>query len=152
MSDLLPLIYFKITWALSTLLEHMQKRFEINRTKIKGGCQSGRKVVTHDSKSDLPLVCTYVRFQFWNLLSDGWFKLWSSRPDDKNSNCSDKLKFGPNLAVTETFAILLFILLWIYDIHNNNNRCTWLLRKMHSNDHKVSRYWYNLSHRFIIAS
>ena len=31
-------------------------KFEINRTKIKGGCQSGIKVVTHDSKSDLPLV------------------------------------------------------------------------------------------------
>ena len=30
--------------------------FEVNQTKIKGGCQSGRKVVTHDSKSDLPLV------------------------------------------------------------------------------------------------
>ena len=28
----------------------------INRTKIKGGCQSGRKVVTHNSKSDLPLA------------------------------------------------------------------------------------------------
>ena len=33
----------------------MHKKFEINRTKIKGGCQSGRKVVTHNSKSDLPL-------------------------------------------------------------------------------------------------
>ena len=32
--------------------------FEINWTKIKVGCQSGRKVVTHDSKSDLPLVAT----------------------------------------------------------------------------------------------
>ena len=30
----------------------------INRTKIKGGCQLGRKVVTHDSKSDLPLLHT----------------------------------------------------------------------------------------------
>ena len=30
--------------------------FEINWTKIKGGCQSGRKVVTHNSKSNLPLV------------------------------------------------------------------------------------------------
>ena len=29
----------------------MHKKFEINQTKIKGGCQSGRK----DSKSDLPL-------------------------------------------------------------------------------------------------
>ena len=33
----------------------MQKKFEINRSKIKGGCQSGRKVVTYNSKSDLPL-------------------------------------------------------------------------------------------------
>ena len=32
----------------------MQKKFEIKRTK-KGGCQSGRKLVPHDSKSDLPL-------------------------------------------------------------------------------------------------
>ena len=37
------------------LLEHMYKEFEINRTMVKGGCQSGRKVVPHDSKSDLPL-------------------------------------------------------------------------------------------------
>ena len=33
----------------------MHKKFEMNRIKIKGGCQSGRKVVPHDSKSDLPL-------------------------------------------------------------------------------------------------
>ena len=33
----------------------MHKKFEINRTKIKGGCQSGREEVTHNSKSDLPL-------------------------------------------------------------------------------------------------
>ena len=33
----------------------MHKKFEINWTKIKGGCQSGRKVVTHNSNSDLPL-------------------------------------------------------------------------------------------------
>ena len=33
---------------------------KINLTKIKGGCQSGRKVVTHNSKSDLPLVHSYV--------------------------------------------------------------------------------------------
>ena len=35
----------------------MKKNFEINRTKIEGGCQSGRKVVTHNSKSDLALIC-----------------------------------------------------------------------------------------------
>ena len=28
----------------------------INQTKIKGGCQSGRKMVPPDSKSDLPLA------------------------------------------------------------------------------------------------
>ena len=42
----------------------MRKKFEINWTQIKGSCQSGRKVVLQDSKSDLPLcaavvVCTY---------------------------------------------------------------------------------------------
>ena len=34
----------------------MCKKFEINRTKIRGSCQSGREVVPHDSKSDLPLT------------------------------------------------------------------------------------------------
>ena len=29
---------------------------EVNQTKIKGGCQSGRKVVPHDFRSDLPLA------------------------------------------------------------------------------------------------
>ena len=62
----LCLIYFKITWALSTLLEHMHKKFEINQTKIKGSCQLGRKVVTHNSKSDLPLVNIQIRI--WNKL------------------------------------------------------------------------------------
>ena len=28
----------------------------IDQTKIRGGCQSARKVVDHNSKSDLPLV------------------------------------------------------------------------------------------------
>ena len=53
----LCLAYFKITWALDIL--HMLKKLEINWTKIKGGCQSGRKVVTHSSKSDLPLDYNY---------------------------------------------------------------------------------------------
>ena len=56
----LPLIFVWLTsksqWALAILLEHMHKKFEINRTKIKGGCQLARKVVTYNSKSDLPLL------------------------------------------------------------------------------------------------
>ena len=50
----LCLSYFKIPWVLAILLEHILKNFEINWTKIKGSCQSGIKVVTHNSKSDLP--------------------------------------------------------------------------------------------------
>ena len=37
----------------------MHKKFEINRTKIKGDCHLGRKMVTHNSKSDLPLAEVY---------------------------------------------------------------------------------------------
>ena len=33
----------------------MHKKFKINWTKIKSGCQSGSKVVSQDSKSDLPV-------------------------------------------------------------------------------------------------
>ena len=46
----------------------MHKKLEINRTKIKGDCQSGRKVVPHDSKSDLPLQSTYLHFNLKFLL------------------------------------------------------------------------------------
>ena len=73
----LCLIYFKITWALAILLEHMQKKFEINQTKIKGSCQSRRKVVTHDSKSDLPLV--YILLARW-VISTCHFKPVKTTP------------------------------------------------------------------------
>ena len=43
----------------------MHKKFEINQTKIKGSCQSGRKVVTHDSKSDLPLYMFKTAPENW---------------------------------------------------------------------------------------
>ena len=37
---------------------------KINWKKIKGGCQSGRKVVTHDSNSDLPLKYGFCKKSF----------------------------------------------------------------------------------------
>ena len=40
----------------------MHKKFDINRANI-GSCQSGRKVVPHDSKSYLPLV-SYCESQY----------------------------------------------------------------------------------------
>ena len=67
-----------MTQALAILLEHMHKRFEINQTKIKGRCQSGRKVVPHDSKSDLPLTAAKpiilrgkTLLNYWQELTDG---------------------------------------------------------------------------------
>ena len=39
-------------------------KFEINRTKIKGGCQSGRKVAIHNSKIDQPLVIYFLSHLF----------------------------------------------------------------------------------------
>ena len=71
----LCLIYFKITWALAIPLEHMHKKFEINQTKIKGGCQSRRKVVTHDPKSGLPLN---IVSQFSYSISEGSWRLLES--------------------------------------------------------------------------
>ena len=53
----------------------------MNQTKIKGGCQSGRKVVTHDSKSDLPLVRLPRLFNKTNILTN-----ITQRILEKNSN------------------------------------------------------------------
>ena len=36
--------------------------FDVNQTKIKGGCQLGRKVVPHDSKSDLPQAIDILKY------------------------------------------------------------------------------------------
>ena len=46
----------------------MHKKFEIIWTKINGGCQSGRKEVTHNSNSDLSIdsfgqLIQYSRFK-----------------------------------------------------------------------------------------
>ena len=49
--------------TIHTIRAHAQE-FEINWTKIKGGCQSGRKVVTHSSKSNLPLNVLLIMAQF----------------------------------------------------------------------------------------
>ena len=63
---------------------------EVNQTKIKGGCQSGRKVVTHNSKRDLPLELTrtytyytvalkyFRQFLLFGGKVRGWEKLNSS--------------------------------------------------------------------------
>ena len=45
----------------------MQKKFRISWTKIKGGCQSGSKVITHNSKSDLTLILVLI-FQIFDFV------------------------------------------------------------------------------------
>ena len=58
----------------------MHKKFEINRTKIKGGCQSGKKVVPHDSRSDLPLVVnSYLQFHRQAVLDEGLHQMSTFR-------------------------------------------------------------------------
>ena len=73
----------------------MHKKFEINRKKIKGGCQSERKVVTHKSKSDLPLViCDFYKWK--HLKPDNvWVYIFFRLVNAKN--LIDLLKsYGPN--------------------------------------------------------
>ena len=48
----------------------MHKKFEINWTKIKGGCQLGRQVVTHNSKNDLP---PGIFFKNWQECAEGQY-------------------------------------------------------------------------------
>ena len=53
-----------------TIKAHAQE--VINQTKIKGGCQLGRKVSTHNSKNDLPLdtiITTWAIFFVFSTLS-----------------------------------------------------------------------------------
>ena len=51
----------------------MHKKFEINQTNIKGGCQSGRKVLLLDSKSDLPLADPMIPPKFPDIPLDSQF-------------------------------------------------------------------------------
>ena len=66
----------------------MHRKFEINRTKIKGGCQSGRKVVNHNSKIDLPLArvvdirLRYVKMYF--TYAQSVFVIWARVPKTGN--------------------------------------------------------------------
>ena len=46
----------KTTWALAILLEHMHKKFEVNRTKIKGGRQLRTKAAPKESRNNLALA------------------------------------------------------------------------------------------------
>ena len=55
----------------------MHKKFEIHRTKIKGGCHLGRKLIAHNSKSDLPLglLCCKILQNFRRYEWVAWYGL-----------------------------------------------------------------------------
>ena len=61
--------------AFAPIVLHMHKKFEVNQTKIKCGCQSERKVVSHDSKSDLPLESNHFKIPKVQLLRSTFFVL-----------------------------------------------------------------------------
>ena len=67
----------------------MHKKFEINHTKIKGGRQSGRKVWTHNSKSDLSLAVCSGDSQVDNFLffffSENFVVIWKKVEPGKNA-------------------------------------------------------------------
>ena len=50
---------------------------KVNQTKIKGGCQSGRKVVAHDSKGILPL--RWPQLIFKHSISKYYDSIWNPR-------------------------------------------------------------------------
>ena len=60
----------------------MHKKFEINLTKIKDGCQSERKMVTNNAKSDLPLDVNIMgpeirgKIKRWTLLTIPTVLIW----------------------------------------------------------------------------
>ena len=54
----------------------MHKKFEVNRTKIKGDCQSERKAAEMISYSKMPLVCTDLLKELTSILM-GYFNLKS---------------------------------------------------------------------------
>ena len=73
----------------------MHKKFEINQTKIKGVCLSGRKVVTHqNSKSDLPLIgiFTFDKYVCKFLVSYGnvFSELKKKSVSEKNLSAADQ--------------------------------------------------------------
>ena len=51
-----PLIFVRLISNFLCMCSNSDFDFEVNQTKIKGGCQSWRKVVPHKAKSDLPLA------------------------------------------------------------------------------------------------
>ena len=67
-------------------LEHMHKKFEINQTKIKDSCQSGRNAIAHeyDSKSDLPLEGSLCFVSKWPrfLATKTWSLCYSLETSD----------------------------------------------------------------------
>ena len=117
-------INFKITWSLIILLENMHKKFEMNWTKIKGSCQSARKVVTHDSKSDLPLILMIFKITYYKNTSFHF------------SNVSFETLAAA--LILGLFAIFILVYTVCLQCCWSNRRCPWFLGKEESSKDKYS--------------
>ena len=135
-------IYLKFIWALATLSEHMHKKFEVNWTKIKGGCQLERKVSQLNSYSKMPLVCYWEINNLKNsmLLRYKQFEkcksvlksmlLRNKQPEKCQSRgCTEKKFPSPKFG-------------YLWKIHNFSP----IFMKLGQNNHLMSRLsWYNIS-------
>ena len=72
----------------------MHKKFEINWTKIKGSCHSGRKAATHDSKSDFPLGTYSKRFINFSFFSGGRGKINCKVETNVQGNAKPEVKMS----------------------------------------------------------
>ena len=54
----------------------MHKKSEVNRTKIKGGSQLGRKALILNYKSDLPLGVDFLSFFFMDFFEANLLESW----------------------------------------------------------------------------
>ena len=61
----------------------MHKKFEVNWTKIKGGCQSERKVSQLNSYRKMPLVLYYF-YLHWEIPSNSFWKKLTILANEKS--------------------------------------------------------------------
>ena len=75
----------------------MHKKFEINGTKTKSSCQSGREVVAIDFKSDLPLVQLMFCYLKW----------LNKRRDSNSTQETDNKYFDGKLKIIGTLPTIV---------------------------------------------
>ena len=76
---------------LTTLSDQMDKKFELNQTKVKGGCQSYTKAAYQDSKNDLPLEYFLWKFRqiFKKMIHRCMYYFFTGQSEPNLAGCSE---------------------------------------------------------------